>query len=143
MRIKLSHFITVIFILISGQNMYSQDFEDLTQLLDKWTLVMKHYIGEMSECNDLEKLALSCNELADSVTFYYPKMNRMREKYPEFAESGPPEELREFFTNFGIIENKYNDMLNELAKIANANSENEVYQTAFGKLNMAIYNARR
>ena len=141
MKIRIFLAITVVLIMISGLNMYSQDYKDLTTCFDKWTSVMKHYTKEMSECTDLEKLSANCVELADSVTFYYPKMIKIREKYPEIVESGPPAELKDYFTNLDMVESKYNDMLNGLVKTANSNSENEAFQTAFGKLNMAIYNA--
>ena len=143
MKIRLTLTIILAFLMISGIKVYSQDFKDLTSGFIKWQNVMKHYTDKMSECTDLDILSTNCVELADSVTFYYPRMIKIREKYPEIVESGPPEELKEFFTKLEIIENKYNEMLNGLVKTANSNPDNEKYQAAFGKLNMAIYNAMK
>ncbi len=66
----------------------------------------------------------------------------MPEKY-EIDASNPPDELKEVFANMEVATTKYTEMLNYLTKVANANPDNEMYQKAYGKLNLAVYNAMR
>jgi len=143
MKTRLSLTIILAFFMISGIKVYSQDYKDLTTCFSKWQNVMKHYTDKMSECTDLDVLSANCIELADSVTYYYPRMIKIREKYPEIVESGPPAELKEFFTKLDMVESKYNEMLNGLVKTVNGNPDNEALHAAYGKLNLAVYNAMK
>lgn len=143
MKIRLTLAVCLVLLMISTPKMYSQDYKDLTIFLGKWESVMKHYTENMSECTDLEKLSSNCVELADSVTVYLPTMMKMPDQYPEIDASNPPEELKEIFSNMEVVTTKYTEMLNYLMKVANANPEDEKFQAAYGKLNMAVYNAMR
>ncbi|GEM_PF-6649075 len=143
MKNKLALVVFLVLLMISGPKLYSQDYSDLISFLGKWEFVMSHYTEEMDDCTDLEELSSNCLELADSVTLYLPTMMKMPEKYPEIDASDPPEELKDIFSNMEVVTTKYTEMLNYLMKVANANPENENFQAAYRKLNLAVYNAMR
>jgi hypothetical protein len=66
---------------------------------------------------------------------------KMPGKYPEIDPSDPPLELKEIFSVMEAATAKYSEMLNYLMKVANSNQDNEKFQSAYGRLNMAVYNA--
>lgn len=143
MKKRLIITLSLVLLFLSGSVVFSQDYKDLSVFLGKWESVMKHYTERMSQCTDLDRLSSDCVELADSVTVYLPVMMNMPDKYPEIDASNPPDELKEIFANMEVATTKYTEMLNYLMKVANANPENEMYQKAYGKLNLAVYNAMR
>jgi hypothetical protein len=143
MKIRLTLSIILILVMVTGEKLHSQDYKELTTCLRKWENVMKHYTDKMSNSKDLEKLSAYCIELADSVTIYSPRLKDMQEKYSDIDPDNAPDEVKVLFVDLEETTTKYSEMLSGLTLMVNNNSDNEVFQSAFGKLNSAIYNSRQ
>jgi len=97
----------------------------------------------MSNSKDLAKLSEYCNELADSVTVYSPRIKEMQEKYSDIDPDNAPDEVKVLFADLEETTTKYSEMLSGFTLIVNRNSDDEILQSAFGKLNAAIYYSRQ
>lgn len=136
MKTRLSLILILMFVSLT---LYSQDYSDLKRALNKWGGIMTNYTTKMAECSDIEKLSVFCVELADSVSAISPLMKEMAKKYPKILNNEPPPELKGFVDKHMEVTYKFGDMTKGLTKIANDNPEDEKYQSAFGKLNSALY----
>jgi len=143
MKIRLVLSIILILVMVTGGELYSQDYKEFTTCFRKWENVMKHYTDKMSNSKDLAKLSEYCNELADSVTVYSPRIKEMQEKYSDIDPDNAPDEVKVLFADLEETTTKYSEMLSGFTLIVNRNSDDEILQSAFGKLNAAIYYSRQ
>lgn len=135
--------VLLILSIVTGLNVRSQEYGELTSCLTRWGKVMDIYTEKIGGTDNLEKLSAQCIELADSVSVYTPCLKAVKEKFPDINPDNSPETVKEVLIKFEESTGRFSEMLSSLMQIANKNPDNENFQSAFGKLNLAIYNSRR
>jgi hypothetical protein len=133
---------TFMVLLVTTSALCAGKYSDAKEQIGKWNVIMLKYTAELDNLEDLAAVTKTCDALANDIKAITPAMQEIRMKYPELA-TAPPDEMRGFMTDHRDIEAKFNNKLKELMKVANEHSENQEFQQAFGKLNMAVYKMKR
>lgn len=141
---KNSFVIAMVFVLsFSISGLCSDKYSDANQHIGNWNTIMKEYIGKLNNLDDLSSTAVTCESLATKIKSITPAMKKIREKYPELSSENPPDEMKSLMEENKDLTMKFNNKLTELMKLANKHSDNQSFQDAFGKLNMAVYKMKR
>jgi len=141
---KNSFFIAMVLVLsFSISGLHADTYSDATQHIANWNKIMKEYIGKLKNLDDLSSVALTCKALATKIESITPAMKKIREKYPELSGKNPPVEMKNLMDENKALTMKFNNTLTELMKLANKHSDDQSFQNAFGRLNMAVYKMKR
>lgn len=141
---KKSFFIAMVIVLsLSTSGLCADTYSDAKQHIGNWNAVMKEYIGKLKNLDDLSSVSMTCEALATKIESITPAMKKIRKKYPEISSENPPSEMKKLMDENKDLTMKFNNKLTELMKLANKHSDNQSFQDAFGKLNMAVYKMKR
>jgi hypothetical protein len=141
---KSSFFIAMVIVLsFSISGLCSDTYIDANQHIGNWNTIMKEYINKLKNLEDLSSVAMTCEAFATKIESITPAIKEVREKYPELSSENPPDEMKSLMDENKDLTRKLNNKLTELMKFANKHSDDQSFQNAFGKLNMAVYKMKR
>jgi len=140
MRSRKLSLLTLLLVLVCVP-LYSQDYTGFKKVYNSYEKLMVEYTEKLNDTDDIDKISGLCTSLAVSVEKLTPDLKKVRAEHPELQEEIPAK-LDEFFTQHMKVSTEFEKSLNKLTKLANELSDNEAFQKAYGKLNMAFYNMR-
>ena len=141
---KNSFFIAMVLVLsFSISGLCSDTYNDANQHIGNWNTIMNEYIGKLKNLDDLSSVAMTCEAFTTKIESITPAMKKVRERYPELSNENPPDEMKSLMDENKDLTIKLNDKLTELMKLANKHSDDQSFQNAFGRLNMAVYKMKR
>ncbi len=142
--IKKSIFLAVVIVLFfSAYGLCADKYNDARNHIASWNGIMEESINKLKKLDDLSSVSKICEDLAKKVDSITPALKKLWNKYPELSSENPPDEMKNLMDENKSLSMRFNNKLTELMKLANKHSDNQAFQNAFGKLNMAVYKMRR
>ncbi len=143
-NMKIKALMTITMVLFFTNSALCKDkYSEAKEQIEKWNNIMIEYTAKLDKSVELTSVGEICEALAKEIEAITPEMKEISKKYPELGGKTPPAEMKSFMEKHFEILEKFDKQMTKLMHLANKHSENELFQKAFGKLNMALYKMKR